>query len=50
MKSEGSLAHSQVPANRTYPEPRQSSLRLINWIFKFHFSITVQSTAKEIEK
>ena len=23
MKSEGSLAHSQVPASRTYPEPRQ---------------------------
>jgi len=32
MNSKGSLlAHLQVPANRTYPEPCQFSIRLINW-------------------
>jgi hypothetical protein len=30
VKLEGSLAHSQVPDNRTYPEPWHFSLHLIN--------------------
>jgi len=50
MKSEGSLTHLQVPANRTYPEPRQFSLRLIKCFFRIHFNIIVQSIAKEMEK
>jgi len=44
METEGSLAHSQVPATCPYPEPHLSDHNLTSHFLKIHLNIILPST------